>query len=73
MTSVMIAMTAWRSGTWKGRRIMDARELTKRYEKLMDDYIETKKKVDYLEQEVSKLRLFVDDMKVDIAMLEKRR
>ncbi len=52
---------------------MDARELTKRYEKLMNDYIETKKKVDYLEQEVSKLRLFVDDMKVDIAMLEKRR
>lgn len=52
---------------------MDARELTKRYYELMENYIETKKTVDFLEQEVSKLRRFVDDMKVDIAMLEKRR
>ena len=45
---------------------MDARELTIRYEQLIHEYQETKKTVDYLEQEVSKLRLLVDDMRYDL-------
>lgn len=45
---------------------MDAKELTTRYNELRNEYLETKKTVDYLEQEVSKLRLLVDDMKYDL-------
>ena len=52
---------------------MDARELTKEYEKLQSDYEETKKTVTYLEMEVNKLRLLVDDMKYDMMDLQKQR
>lgn len=45
---------------------MDAKELTIRYNELRNEYLEIKKTVDYLEQEVSKLRLLVDDMKYDL-------
>lgn len=45
---------------------MDARELTIRYNELREQYQETKKTVDYLEQEVSKLRLLVNDMSYDL-------
>ena len=48
---------------------MDAKELTKEYTKLRQEYIDTKKTVSYLEDEVAKLRLLVDDMAIDIKML----
>lgn len=45
---------------------MDAKELTIKYNELRNEHLEIKKTVDYLEQEVSKLRLLVDDMKYDL-------
>ena len=45
---------------------MDAKELTIRYNELRNEYLKTKKTVDYLEQEVNKLRLLVNDMKYDL-------
>lgn len=50
---------------------MDARELTKAYVKFENEYMETKKTVDYLEQEVQKLRMQVNDLMIDIKMLQK--
>ena len=50
---------------------MDARELTKAYIKLENEYMETKKTVNYLEQEVQKLRMQVNDLMIDIKMLQK--
>ena len=52
---------------------MDARELTKAYNDLRNEYFETSKKVEYLENEVSKLRLLVEDLKIDVAMLSHER
>ena len=52
---------------------MDARELTKEYTKLKQEYKTTKDTVDFLEQEVAKLRLLVDDMRFEIANLKTRR
>lgn len=51
---------------------MDARELTIAYEQLSSQYQDTKKTVEYLEQEVHKLRLLVDDMKYDMMDLQRR-
>lgn len=51
---------------------MDAKELTREYENLRSDYEETKKTVKYLEMEVNKLRLLMDDMKYDLMDLKKR-
>jgi hypothetical protein len=56
----------WSEISKEGDRSMDAKELTIRYNELRNEYLETKKTVDYLEQEVSKLRLLVDDMKYDL-------
>ena len=50
---------------------MDARELTKEYWNLRNEYDHTKKQVDYLTMECEKLRMLVDDMQVEIKMLEK--
>ena len=50
---------------------MDARELTKVCNELQNSFIEMKKTVEYLEQEVNKLRLLTEDMKVDIAMMDR--
>lgn len=52
---------------------MDAKELTKEYVKLRSEYEETKKTVTYLDMEVDKLRLLVDDMKYDIMDLQRQR
>ena len=49
---------------------MDAKELTKRYEALRNEYNETKKKAEYMEMELGKLRMLVDDMKYDIKDLQ---
>lgn len=45
---------------------MNAQELTKEYEKLATAFHELKKTVTYLEDETSKLRLLVDDMRYDL-------
>ena len=52
---------------------MDAKELTKAYNKLLSEHIENTKKVDYLTNEVSKLRLLVEDLKIDVAMINRER
>jgi phage shock protein A len=52
---------------------MDAKELTKEYTKLKQDYKSTKDTVDYLEQEVKKLRMIVDDLRWEIANLKTGR
>ena len=51
--------------------VMDARELTKSYIELKSEYQETKKTVEYLDQEVSKLRLIIEDLKIDVEMLSR--
>lgn len=52
---------------------MDAKELTKAYIKLSNEYQETKATVNYLEQEVKKLRMHVNDLMVDMKMLQNER
>lgn len=52
---------------------MDAKELTEKYFVHHQDIYELKKKVEYLENEVTLLRRLVDDMRIDIKMLEKMR
>lgn len=52
---------------------MDAKELTKAYNDLRNEVIEKSKELDYLTNEVSKLRLLVEDLKVDVAMLSHER
>ena len=51
---------------------MDAKELTIRFIKQEQIIKELKDKVEYLEQEVGKLRLHVDDMRYDIMDLQRR-
>ena len=52
---------------------MDARELTKEYIKLSNDLFTTMKQVEYLTQEMEKLRMLVDDMKIDVQMLSRQK
>lgn len=52
---------------------MDARELTKEYTKISNELFITKKQVEYLTQELEKLRMLVDDMKIDVQMMQNRR
>lgn len=51
---------------------MNAEELTKKYNEQRVKVDQLTKTVEYLEQEVSKLRMIVDDMKIDFQM-EKAR
>lgn len=51
---------------------MDAKELTIRFIKQEQIIKELKDKVEYLEQEVGKLRLLTDDMRYDIMDLQRR-
>ena len=51
---------------------MDAKELTIRFIKQEQIIKELKDKVVYLEQEVGKLRLLVDDMRYDVMDLQRR-
>lgn len=51
---------------------MDAKELTIRFIKQEQIIKELKNKVEYLEQEVGKLRLQVDDMRYDVMDLQRR-
>ena len=47
---------------------MNAEELTKRYYEQRVKVNELSKTVEYLEQELSKLRMIVDDLKIDFQM-----
>lgn len=51
---------------------MDAKELTIRFIKQEQIIRELKDKVEYLEQEVGKLRLLIDDMRYDVMDLQRR-
>lgn len=48
---------------------MDAKELTKEFSKQQRQIDELQKAVKYLEQEVEKLRMLMDDLKIDVEML----
>ncbi len=52
---------------------MDARELTTVVEKLRGEVREDKKRIDYLEMELEKIRLLMNDMKIDVEMLQRGR
>ena len=52
---------------------MDAKELTKVYEDYSSRTRELEKKVEYLEQELEKLRILYGDMKYDILDLQRRK
>lgn len=52
---------------------MDAKELTKVVNNQSSEIIELKKQVDYLTQEVEKLRLLMDDIKYDVMDLQRRK
>lgn len=52
---------------------MDARELTKVVNDHSNKIIELEKSKRYLEDELSKLRLLVEDLKVDVAMAASER
>lgn len=51
---------------------MDAKELTKAVDDYRNRTKDLEKKVDFLEQEVAKLRMLYDDMKYDVKALERR-
>lgn len=55
----------------RGIRNMDARELTKKYIDMSNELFQTKKQVEYLTQEFEKLRLLVEDMKIDVQMIQR--
>lgn len=52
---------------------MDARELTPIVEKNKDRIFLLEKQVETLTQEVEKLRMIVDDMKIDVQMMQRSR
>lgn len=52
---------------------MDARELTKKVIEQENRIFMLEKQVEYLTQEFEKQRLFIDDMKIDVKMLQSRR
>lgn len=49
---------------------MDARELTPIVEKNRDRIFLLEKQVEYLTQETEKLRILVDDMRIDLQMMQ---
>ena len=51
---------------------MDAKELTKKVIDQENRIFQVEKKCEYLEMEFQKLRLLMDDMKIDVQMLQKR-
>ena len=52
---------------------MDARELTKKVIEQENRIFMLEKQVEYLTQEFKKQRLFIDDMKIDVKMLQSGR
>lgn len=57
----------------KGGQQMDARELTEKYYKMSTDITELKKQMEYVLTETEKLRVLMDDLKIDIKMMEGKR
>ena len=49
---------------------MDTKELTKKYYEMRYKVDDLEKKVSFLEQECEKQRMFIEDMKIDIQMLQ---
>ena len=52
---------------------MDARELTEKYWALENEVAKLKKEVEYLKDEIQKLRMLTEDMKIDLLMLERSK
>lgn len=52
---------------------MNAKELTKVVNEQSNRIIELEKDMEYLKQEFKKQRMFIDDLKIDVKMLEKMR
>lgn len=52
---------------------MNALELTEKYYQQKAQIKNLQETVDYLEQEVKRLRMFYEDLKVDVQMLERIR
>lgn len=52
---------------------MDAKELTRVVERQQNDIYELKKQINFLTQEFEKQRLFIEDMKIDLKMLQDRK
>lgn len=50
---------------------MDARELTKKYTVIENELFQTKKQLEFLTQEYEKLRMIVDDLKIDVQMMQR--
>ena len=51
---------------------MNAKELTKIVNEQSNRIIELEKDVNYLKQEFEKQRMFIDDLKIDVQMLDRR-
>lgn len=52
---------------------MDARELTKKQHETDAQLTDHKKRIEYMEQELAKLRLLMEDMQIDVKMLKNSR
>lgn len=52
---------------------MDARELTKKMHEQQNIATDHEKRIAYLEQEIIKLRMLMDDMKIDLQMMQCRK
>ena len=52
---------------------MDARELTKKMYEQENTINNHEKRIEYLEQELAKLRMLMDDMKIDLKMMQGRK
>ena len=49
---------------------MDAKELTKKFYELENKNYDLNKRVEYLEQQLSKMTMLLDDLRVDFKMFE---
>ena len=52
---------------------MDARELTQKMYEQQNITNNHEKRIEYLEQELAKLRMLMDDMKIDLKMMQGRK
>ena len=52
---------------------MDARELTKKMYEQENTTNNHEKRIKYLEQELAKLRMLMDDVKIDLKMMQDRK
>ena len=52
---------------------MDARELTEKYYKMSTDITELKRQMEHVLSETEKLRVLMDDLRIDVKMMEGKR